>query len=65
MIATCPMDSPFLNKSDRAADLRKSQKKDKEARAAGSDCNRTHRTAFGSPEGEDDNYHLGRLIYTL
>jgi hypothetical protein len=65
MIATCPMDSAFLKKSDRTADPRHSHKKSKETLANGLDCDRNHRIASGFPEGDDDDYHLGRLIYTL
>ena len=65
MIATYPTNSAFLKNSDRSADLQQSRRKAKEAVAAGLDCDQTPGTAFGFPEDENDDYHLGRLIYTL
>jgi hypothetical protein len=65
MIATYPMDNAFLKDTNKAADPGRSGKKAKKAFETGLGRRRIHRDASGFPEDEDDNYHLGRLIYTL
>jgi hypothetical protein len=65
MIATYPLSNAFLRISNKTADSRKSHSNAKDADAIGLDPDQTHPTAFGSPDAEDDNYHLGKLIYML
>jgi len=65
MIAAYPLCNAFFKTSGKKLDPQQSQHKLKEDNNSGLDFDQAPLDAFGSPEGEEDNYHLGRTIYML
>ena len=65
MIDTYPLYSVFLKKADKKAYSKRSLCKLKKDDSSRLDSDQAQLNAFGSPEGEEDNYYLSRMIYTL
>jgi hypothetical protein len=65
MFATYPLHNAFYRTSGKKADPQQSHNKSKDTDNGGLDSDQAPKTACGPPETEEDNYHLGRLIYML
>lgn len=65
MIATYPLGSVFLKTTVKKVDPKQTLRKLKEDDIGRLDSDQAQLDAFGSPEGEEDSYHLSRMIYTL
>ena len=65
MIAVYPLYGLFLKNVNRRAESKQPLSKLKEHDINRLDSDQVQLNAFGSPEGEEDNYHLSHMIYTL
>ena len=65
MIDTYPLYSVFLKKADKKAYFKRSLRNIKKGDSSSLDSDQAQLNAFGSPEGEEDNYYLSRMIYML
>lgn len=65
MIDTYPLCDVFLKKTDKKAYFRRSLRNLKKGDSSSLDSDHAQLSAFGAPEGEEDNYYLSRMIYTL
>jgi hypothetical protein len=65
MIATYPLSNTPLATADKSAALQRLCSKAIKAAGIGAKSDKPQLTTSGPPESEDENYHLGRLIYML
>ena len=65
MIATYPLRSSPSATTGKSAVLQQYCSKAIKAAGIGSKADKPQQTTTGPPDSEDDNYHLGRLIYML
>ena len=65
MLATCPLHNAFYWTSGKNPDPQQSHNNFKDTVNGGPDSDKPSKTACGPPETDEDDYHLGRLIYML